>query len=161
MENELLHVESNFGLEKQELLEKIERGEKDIHLLLKRNSGLEEANDRLKDTLKRLKENVKKPVKVGAAESEVEEELKKEMKNSVIQQNIEKMKNISASLLNQKEEEYQKEMRKLKLTLDNINKANLTEDNKVKITIYIFNPMISIADISYLIELKIRKKFYE
>lgn len=131
-----MHLESNFGLEKQELRDKIERGEKDVHLLLKRNSGLEDANDRLKDTLKQLKERVKEPVRVGAGESEVEEQLKKDLKNSLIQQNIEKMKNISASLLNQKEEEYQREMRKLKLTLDNINKANLSENNKVYSNIF-------------------------
>ena len=131
-----MHLESNFGLERQELRDKIERGEKDVHLLLKRNSGLEDSNDRLKETLKQLKERVKDPVRVGAGESEVEEQLRKDLKNSLIQQNIEKMKNISASLLNQKEEEYQKEMRKLKLTLNNINKANLSENNKVDLDIF-------------------------
>jgi hypothetical protein len=42
------------------------------------------------------------------------------------------MKNISASLLNQREEEYQKEMRKLKLTMQNLDNANLSEKNNVR-----------------------------
>lgn len=120
-------------MEKKDLQEELIKNEDDLKLLLRRNSDLEEAMDRLREKQKKLKEKLRNQVNIGVKESEADEELKKNLKNSLLQQNLEKMKNISASLLNEKEEEYQREMRKLKLTMQNLDNANLSERNNVNL----------------------------
>lgn len=107
------------------------KNEEDLKLLLRRNGDLEETVEKLRQKQKTLREKLKNQVQVQVNESEADEELKKNLKNSLLQQNLVKMKNISTSLLKQQEEEYQREMRKLKLTMDNLDNANLSKKNQV------------------------------
>ena len=136
MENQIKKLKSNHNLEKKDLQEELLKNEEDLKLLLRRNSDLEEGMERLREKQKKLKEKLRNQVSVGVKESEADEELKKNLKNSLLQKNLEKMKNISASLLNEKEEEYQREMRKLKLTMQNLDNANLSEKNNVRKIIF-------------------------
>lgn len=136
MENQIKKLKSNHNLEKKDLQEELLKNEEDLKLLLRRNSDLEEGMERLREKQKKLKEKLRNQISVGVKESEADEELKKNLKNSLLQKNLEKMKNISASLLNEKEEEYQREMRKLKLTMQNLDNANLSEKNNVRKIIF-------------------------
>jgi hypothetical protein len=120
-------------LEKKDLQEELLKNEEDLKLLLRRNGDLEETVEKLRQKQKILREKLKNPVHVQVNESEADEELKKNLKNSLLQKNLEKMKNISTSLLKQQEEEYQREMRKLKLTMDNLDNANLSKKNQVRL----------------------------
>lgn len=130
MENELKKEKSNHQLEKKDLQEELLKNEEDLKLLLRRNGDLEETVEKMRAKQKKLREKLKNQVNVKVNESEADEELKKNLKNSLLQQNLEKMKNISTSLLKQKEEEYQREMRKLKLTMEKVDNANLSQKNK-------------------------------
>ena len=134
LENQLKKQRSNHDLQKKDLQGELLKNEEDLKLLLRRNGDLEETLEKMREKQKKLKEKLKNQVQVEVKESEADEELKKNLKNSLLQQNLEKMKNISTSLLKQKEEEYQKEMRKLKLTMDNLDNANLSKKNQVKLT---------------------------
>jgi hypothetical protein len=131
LENQIKKQKSNYDVEKKDLQNELLKNEEDLKLLLRRNGDLEESLERMREKQKKLKEKLRNQVNVKVKESEAEEELKKNLKNSLLQQNLEKIKNISASLLNQREEEYQREMRKLKLTMQNLDNANLSEKNNV------------------------------
>jgi FtsZ-binding cell division protein ZapB len=131
MQNEIKKMKSNFEVERADMVNTINQNEEDMKLLLKRNSDLEDNLEKMRKKQKELRDRLKEQVNVMPKDEEAHLVLQEDLKSSVLQMNIEKMRNISASLLNEKQEEYQKEMRKLKLTMNNIDKNHLSSKNRV------------------------------
>lgn len=126
-----MRIKSNHEIEKQDLKENLNRNDKDLKLLIKRNSELEKTLENLRKKQKEIKRRFKDNITIHVNDEEAQAELNKNLKSSFLQQNLEKMKNISTSLLNEKEEEYQREMRRLKLTMENIDRASLSKNKTV------------------------------